>query len=481
MVELLSMAPRSEYKTRLRNSRSCSLLLVCAIVVASSGCVQVQPSPSSDPIKRLDNILDSSAYFFPRPQPNGGDAYGAAFVRRPSVIEGNELPAIQGAQSYGKRMLEGAAAAQGCAKSHDPGTATACKEFVTKFCDRAQSAFKLSQDETDWWRWNSPTFQNQTTPAKSIHQPPKLIPQTRLVACGIDKIQVVQEYDVGGTSQIATSMAAKKPEAKAAPVAPGTIGAIAAAPPAPKEVKDVVATAPPVKKGESARLLELPPAPKQEDAYPSRVAPQAVRAKAVTAPPVKKAESATLVELPPAPKQDDAYPSKVAPQAARTKAVTAPVQVPDAGNEAFRNARPKGSRVAVVSGNESIANESQTRPQDNKSGPTSVSMSSVVTGTFGGQLFGSSGGDSFSAGLILTLEGAGKELKGAWTAERGKSGILTGTLAGSKIATLRLKQLEPCAGSYDGVIVEDGSRLRGSYSGTDCKGQVDAVFNVAKR
>ena len=107
MVELLSMAPLFEYRTRLRNSRSCSLLLVCAIVVASSGCAQVQPSPSSDPIKRLDNIMDSSAYFFPRPQPNGSDAYGAAFVRNPSVIKGNELPAIQGAQSYGKRMLEG--------------------------------------------------------------------------------------------------------------------------------------------------------------------------------------------------------------------------------------------------------------------------------------------------------------------------------------------------------------------------------------
>ena len=105
-----------------------------------------------------------------------------------------------------------------------------------------------------------------------------------------------------------------------------------------------------------------------------------------------------------------------------------------------------------------------------------------MKGTIGGQVFGLSGGNSFTAGLILTLEGAGKELKGAWTAERGKSGILTGTLAGSKIATLRLKQLEPCAGSYDGsvVIVEDGSRLRGFYIGTDCKGQVDAAFIVAK-
>jgi hypothetical protein len=331
-------------------------------------------------------------------------------VRNPSVVKGNELPAIQGAQSYGKRMLEGAAAARDCAKSHDPGTATACKEFVTKLCDRAQSAFMLSQDETDWWRANSPTFQNQPTAGKSIYQPPKLIPQTRLVACGIDKIQVVQGYDDGGTSQIATSVAAKKPQAKdAAPVALGSTGAIAAAAPASKEVKGVVATA----------------------------------------SPVKNAESATLVELPPAPKQQDAYPSKVAFPAARAKAVTAPVQVPDAGTEAFR------TRVAAVSGDESITDGSQTKPQDNKSTPTNAPIGIVVRGTFGGQVFGSSGGDSFSAGLILTLDEAGKELKGAWTAERGKSGILTGTLVGSKIATLRLKQqLEPCAGSYDGVLVK---------------------------
>jgi hypothetical protein len=474
--------------------------------------------------------MDSSGYFFPRPQPNGGDAYGAAFVRNPPVIKGNELPAIQGAQSYGKRMLEGAAAARDCAKNHDPDTATACKEFVTKFCDRAQSAFELSQDETDWWRAGSPTFQG----ARSINEPPKLIPQTRLVACGIDKIQVVQGYDVGGTSQIATSVAAKKPKAKdAAPVAPGSTGALAAATPAPKEIKGVVASAPPVKKAESATLVELPPAPKQEDAHPSKVAPQAARAKAVTAPVqipdagteafrnarpkgsrvaavapgitgviaaaapapkevkgvvasaplVKKAESATVVELPPAPKQEDAYPSKVAPQAARAKGVTASVQVLDAGTEAFRNAPPKGSRVAAVSGDESITDESQIKPQDNKSTPTNAPISSVVKGSFGGQVFVHSGGHSFSAGLILTLEGAGKELKGAWTAERGKSGILTGTLAGSKIAILRLKQLEPCAGNYDGsvVIVEDGSRLSGSYTGTDCKGQVDAAFTLTPR
>jgi len=444
-VKWLSKPPLFEYTARLGRSRSCSLFLLCAIVVASSGCGQVQqsPSPSSDPVKRLDNIMDSSAYFFPRPQPDGGDAYGAAFVRDPSVIKGNELPAIEGAQAYGKRMLEGATAARECAQSQDSGTATACKEFVTKFCDRAQSAFALSQDETDWWRANSLKFQNEPTAAKPTNQPPRLIPQTRLEACGIDKIQVVHGYDVGGTTQIATSVAAKKPKAKdAAAVAPGSTVAIAAAPPAPEEVKSVVAIAPPVKKAESARLAELQPAPKQEDAYPI----------------------------------------KVAPQAARAKVVTTPLQVPAAGTEASQNARPEGTQVAAVSSDDSIT-ESQTNLQDSKSTPTNAPISGVESGTFGGQLFGRSGGHDFSAALILTLERAGKVLKGAWIAEQGKSGILTGTLAGSKIATLRLKQLEPCAGSYDGavVIVEDGSSLRGSYTGTDCKGQVVASFIVARR
>ena len=425
----------------MRNPRSCCLLLVCAMAVAT-GCAQLQPSPPSDPIERLNNLMDSSGYFFPRPQPNGGDAYGAAFVRDPSVIKGNELPAIQGAQAYGKRMLEGVATARDCAKSPDPKIATACKEFVTKFCDRAQSAFELSQDETDWWRANSPTFQNESAAAKSINPPPKSIPQTRLVACGIDKVQVVHVDDVGGKSQIARSMAAQKPNAKAAaPVAPSNTSAIATAVPAPKEVTSVVAT-PPL---------------------------------------VKKTERATLAALPPAPKQESAYQSKVAPQAARAKAVTSPLQVPNAGLEVSRNARPKGSRVAAVSSDSNTV-ESRTKRQDSKSTPTHAPMRSVVTGTFAGQLFGYSGGHIFSSDLILTLVGAGKEVKGAWISEHGKSGKVTGTLAGSKIASLRLEQLQPCVGSYDGsaVIVEDGSRLHGSYTGTDCKGQVDASFIVVR-
>src|SRR6266478_3610868 len=66
---------------------------------------------------------------------------------------------------------------------------------------------------------------------------------------------------------------------------------------------------------------------------------------------------------------------------------------------------------------------------------------------------------------------AGKEVKGTWTSVQGKSGKVTGTLAGSNIARLRLEQLEPCAGIYAGsaVIVEDGQRLHGSYTGMTAK------------
>ena len=157
------------------------------------------------------------------------------------------------------------------------------------------------------------------------------------------------------------------------------------------------------------------------------------------------------------------------------------LKVPNAGPEASRNARPKGSQVAAASDDSKIVN-SQAERQESKSTPTPAPMRSVVTGTFAGQLFGYAGGHIFSTDLTLTLVGAGKEVTGAWTSVQGKSGNVTGTLAGSNIARLRLEQLEPCVGTYAGsaVIVEDGQRLHGSYTGTDCKGQVDAAFIVVR-
>ena len=425
----------------MKNPPSGFFLLVCASALAW-GCAQLGPPPSSDPLKRLNDLTNSSGYFFPAPGPDGGDAYGAAFVRDPSVIKGHELPAIQGAQAYGKRMLEGATAAQECAKSPDRKLATTCKEFLTKFCDRAKSAFELSQDETDWWRRNFATLQSDAPVLKPVKGPPKLIQQTRLVACGIDGIRMLHEDDVGGIPQIAKSVASEKPNlTAAAPVAPRDASAIPGAVPAPNAVAGAVATASLVTKAENAKLDASPPAPQTERANPSK-------------PP---------------------------PQTSKVRAAASPVPVPNAGPIASQKPRTEEPQIAAVSPDSKVV-KSPPEVMEGETAPIPAPKRSAMTGTFAGQLFGYSGGHIYSTDLILTLVGAGKEVKGAWTSEQGKSGSVTGTLAGSNIASLRLEQLEPCAGAYAGsaVIVEDGQRFHGSYTGTDCKGQVDVSFIVVK-
>src|SRR6267378_1781509 len=228
----------------MKNQPSGFFLLACASAVAW-GCAQMGPAPQSDPLKRLNDLMNSSGYFFPAPRPDGGNVYGAAFERDPSVIKGNELPAIQGAQAYGKRMLEGAIAARECAKSPDQKLATTCKEFVPKFCDRAKNAFELSQDETNWWRGNFATLQSDAPGLKPVKGPPKLIQQTRLVACGIGEIKMFHEDDVGEIPRIAKSVAPEKLNlTTSAPVAPRDAGAIASPVAAPNAVAGAVATSP---------------------------------------------------------------------------------------------------------------------------------------------------------------------------------------------------------------------------------------------
>jgi len=433
----------------MKNPPSGFFLLVCACAVAW-GCAQLGPRPESDPLKRLNDLMNSSGYFFPAPRPDGGDAYGAAFVRDPSVIKGNELPAITGAQAYGKRMLEGATAGQECAKSSDQKLATTCKEFVTKFCDRAKSAFELSQDETSWWRGNFATSQSDAPGLKRVKGPPKLIQQTRLVACGIDGIKVFHEDDVE-SPQIAKSVAPEKANlTTAAPVAPRDADAIAGPALAPNAVAGAVATTPLVTKAKSAKLDTSPPAPQNNSASPSKASQQ-------TAPVI-----ATASPVP-------------------VRASSSPVPVSNAGPVVPQEPRTEGSQIAAVSA-DSKAVKSRIEPRKRGATPMSAPKRSAMTGTFAGQLFGSAGGHIFSTDLTLTLVGAGKEVKGAWTSEQGKSGKVTGTLAGSNIASMRLEQIEPCAGSYNGsaVIVEDGQRLHGSYAGRDCKGRVDVSFIVVK-
>jgi hypothetical protein len=427
----------------MKNPPSGFFLLVCASAVAW-GCAQLRPPPPSDPLARLNNLMNSSGYFFPAPGPDGGDVYGAAFVRDPTVIKGNELPAIQGAQAYGNRMLEGARAAQECAKSPDQKLAMTCKEFLAKFCDRAKSAFELSQDETNWWRRNFATFQSDAPAVTPVKGPPKLIQQTRLIACGIDEIKMFRmfhEDDVGGNPQIAISVGPENQNPTAAtPAAARESSAIAAPVPAANAVAGAVATAPPVTKAAHAKLDALTP-----------------------------------------PKKKRANPSKAPPQAATVRAAASPKLVPNAGPVASQKPRTEKFQIAAVS-SDSKAVKSRTERKEREVAPTRALKRSTMSGTFAGQLFGYSGGHVFSSDLTLTLVGAGKDVKGAWTSVQGKSGKVTGTLAGSNIASLRLEQLEPCAGTYAGsaMIAEDGQRLHGTYTGTDCKGQVDASFIVVK-
>ena len=434
----------------MKNPRSGFFLLVCACAVAW-GCAQLGPPPESDPLKRLNDLMNSSGYFFPAPRPDGGDAYGAAFVRDPSVIKGNELPAITGAQAYGKRMLQGAAAGQECAKSRDQKLATTCKEFVTKFCDRAKSAFELSQDETSWWRGNFATSQSDAPGLKRVKGPPKLIQQTRLVACGIDGIKIFQEDDVGEIPQIAKSVAPEKANlTTATSAAPRDTSAIAVPMPAPNAVDGAVATTLLVTKEASPKLDASPHAPKNKSANPGKASQQTA--------PVRAAASPLLV-----------------------RASSSAMPVANAGPVVPQEPRTEGSQIAAVS-SDSKAVKSRIEPTVREATLMPAPTRSAMTGTFAGQLFGSAGGHIFSTDLTFTLVGAGKEVKGAWTSVQGKSGKVTGTLAGSNIASMRLEQIEPCAGSYAGsaVIVEDGQRLHGSYAGTDCKGRVDVSFIVVK-
>src|SRR5258708_38811982 len=174
------------------------------------------------------------------------------------------------------------------------------------------------------------------------------------------------------------------------------------------------------------------------------------------------------------------------PPTAPIIAAASPKPVPSAGPVASQKPRTEHLQIATehlqiaAVSPDSKAVKSRIERREPEAAPTPAPKRSAMTGTFAGQLFGYAGGHIFSTDLIMTLVGAGKEVKGAWTSEQGKSSKVTGTLAGSgsSISSLRLEQLAPCAGTYAGsaVIIEDGQRLHGSYTGTDCKGQVDVSF-----
>lgn len=107
---------------------------------------------------------------------------------------------------------------------------------------------------------------------------------------------------------------------------------------------------------------------------------------------------------------------------------------------------------------------------------------SVLTGTFDGLIAGLERGSVFSTHVTFILVETTGRVRGSWRSTEGKSGRLTGTLAPESITALHLEQLKPCLGIYHGVatIVENGSKLRGSYVGADCHGKADASFVVTR-
>jgi hypothetical protein len=455
----------------MKSPRQAFLYLVCALAIASA-CAQLQPPQPTDSLKRLNDLMNSSGYFFPGPRPNEGEIFGAAFMRDPSIIKGNELPAIQGAQAYGKRMMEGVAASRECAKNPDHKIAAACSDFVAKFCDRARSAFELSRDETDWWRRNSAEFQHKTPATKSISVPQMPIQQIRLAECGVEDVRVFTEADMGPPP---LAMLATPPTPQAiATIAPQNTNAIEGQSPAlmaiaPKAVAGMLANPSPGKDVERGKLETSLPQPKGL-AVPNALA---------TASPIKNAERPKFETSPPASQEESTKLSKAAPHAAVVTAAS-PVPSPLAGRVASRDSRTESSQIAAISP-ESKAVKTKPEKQELEVKPTPGAIRGAMTGTFAGQLFGYSKGHIFSSDLILTLVSTGNEVKGVWTSEQGNAGKVTGTWTGSN-TNLRMEQIEPCAGTYAGsaTIVEGGSRLHGSYTGTDCKGKIDASFIVIK-
>ncbi len=62
------------------------------------------------------------------------------------------------------------------------------------------------------------------------------------------------------------------------------------------------------------------------------------------------------------------------------------------------------------------------------------------------------------------------------------SGTGQGVVQGSRLNQLVLTQSIPCEGSFAGSadIVGNGSRLIGSYSGSDCSYEWDVIFDVSR-
>jgi hypothetical protein len=103
-----------------------------------------------------------------------------------------------------------------------------------------------------------------------------------------------------------------------------------------------------------------------------------------------------------------------------------------------------------------------------------------LSGTFSGAVSANSKGRQWTTEVVFTLVQAGADVTGLWNTTGGTSGGVTGVLAESGIPSLKIRQVKPCAGDFAGLAVVEsgGNRLRGSYVGNDCNGQVTGSFVV---
>jgi len=107
-----------------------------------------------------------------------------------------------------------------------------------------------------------------------------------------------------------------------------------------------------------------------------------------------------------------------------------------------------------------------------------------LSGTFGGTISGNAkGGQPFTLNTTFTLVQTGRQLTGVWTTTAGTTGGITGVLAESGAPRLQIHQVSPCDGDFVAVAVVEaaGNRLRGSYVGLDCSGEVTGSFVVDRQ
>lgn len=115
--------------------------------------------------------------------------------------------------------------------------------------------------------------------------------------------------------------------------------------------------------------------------------------------------------------------------------------------------------------------------------PVTGSAAAGLSGTFSGDIVAKAGQQTFSMRITFTIVQTGDQLAGAWNTTAATSGTVSGTVGGTAITGFRARQHNPCEGEFVGaaVIEGNGTRLRGSYTGTDCVGSVTASFVVDRQ